>query len=83
MAFHPGITLHKLPVHYSWMVAVLLIAVVWLFVAGMPSLKGVILGTVVLGAVICILLFRWNREHKIEINDLSILEEPADKTPKN
>jgi hypothetical protein len=82
MTYHRGITMHKLPVSGNVMGAVFAIAVILMVVMGVPQLRWVLAGAALLGAILSIFIFRWNRGHKIEIDDLSVLAESRDRTPK-
>jgi hypothetical protein len=81
-AYHPGITMHKLPVGGNIMGAVFVIAVVLMILFRVQLALWFILGAAVLGAIMSVFIVRWHRRHKIEIDDLSTLVEPTDKTPK-
>ncbi len=79
---HPGITMHRLPVSGDILGAVFVVAVVLVILARIPLAPWFLIGTVVFGAVLGIFMIRWHRQHKIEIDDLSTLTDPADKDPK-
>lgn len=83
MAHHHSISLHKLPTSGNFMWVVLAIGVIILIALSLLSVQWFLLGFVIFGAVMCVFLFRWHNQHKLEFNDLSKLEEPSDKTPKN
>ena len=81
-AYHPGITMHKLPVGGNIMGAVFVIAVVLLILFRVSLALWFLFGAAVLGSITSIFIIRWHRRHKIEIDDLTALLEPTDKTPK-
>jgi hypothetical protein len=81
-AYHPGITMHRLPVGGNIMGAVFVIAVILMILFRVQPAFWFLLGAVVLGAIMSVLIVRWHRRHKIEIDDLSALVESTDKQPK-
>jgi len=83
MAHHHSISMHKLHISDNAMGVFLAIGVIFLFAMSVFSVYWFVLGAIVLVAIMCGFLFRWYRQHKIEINDLSILEKPMDKTQKS
>jgi Flp pilus assembly protein TadB len=80
--FHRGITMHRLPVRGDIMGALFAVAVVLMVLVGVPLGPWFLIAAIVLGVILSIFILRWNRRHKIEIDDLSALEESTDRTPK-
>ena len=83
MAQHHSITLHKPHFGGNAMWVFLAISVALLIALSLLSFQWFLVGFVVLGAVMCVFLFRWHNQHKLEFNDLSKLEELTNRTRKN
>ena len=82
MAHHHSISVHKPHFGGNAMWVFLAIGIVLLIALSLLSVQWFLLGFVIFGAVMCVFLFRWHNQHKLEFNDLSKLEELTDKTPK-
>ena len=80
MAQHHSMSIHNLHVGGRGMGVILAIGVVFMFAMSVFSIYWFLLGTVVLATILCVFLFRWHGQHKLEFNDLSALEESTDKT---
>ena len=80
MTNHPGISMHKLPVGGNIAGGLFTIGVVLMVLVGVPLAPWFLLGATVLGAILSIFVMRWHQRHKIEIDDLSALSEPTNRT---
>lgn len=82
MAQHHSVTLHGLHLSENSMGVIAVISIAVLFALSVFHIFWFVLGTVALAIALCIFLFRWHRQHKLEFNDLSMLEDLKEKTPK-
>lgn len=82
MPHHHSMSMHKLHFDGNVMGVVLAIGVVLLIALSLLSVQWFLLGAVVLGAGMCVLLFKWRSQHKLKFNDLSMLEDLTEKTKK-
>ncbi|MEJ2111597.1 MAG: hypothetical protein P8Z37_17145 [Acidobacteriota bacterium] len=82
MARNYSISMHKPHVSGNAMGVILTIGVVLLLLLSFLSIYWFILGILLLGAIMCVFLFKWHNQHKLEFNDLSALEHLKDKTRK-
>lgn len=80
-AYHSGITMHKLPVGGNAMGALFALAAILVILVGIPLARWFFVGAAAIGVILSIFTIRWHLHHKIEIKDLSALEEPNDKNP--
>ena len=83
MAHQHSISMHKLHLGGNALGVILALAVVFLFAMSVFSVYWFILGAVVLVAIMCVFLFRWHTQHKLEIDDLSLLERSTKEPPKS
>lgn len=82
MAYHRGVTMHKLHVDVNAIGAIFAIAILLAIFIGLPHFRWFLIGAALLGAILSVFINRWHRKHKIEIDDLSSLVESTDKRPK-
>lgn len=82
LTYHRGITMHKLPIGGDIMGGLFTLAIVLIVLVGVPLAPWFLLGVAVLGAIMSVFIVLWHRRHKVEIDDLSALEESTNKTPK-
>jgi NADH:ubiquinone oxidoreductase subunit K len=82
MAQHHSITLHGLHLSENRLGVIAVIGIAALFALSVFHIFWFILGTVALAIALCAFLFRWHRQHKLEFNDLSMLEDLKEKPPK-
>ena len=62
---------------------VLAIGIVLLIALSLLPVQWFLLGTIVLGAILCVFLCQWRSQHKLKFNDLSALEDLTKKTSKS
>jgi len=82
MAHHHSISLHKPHFSGNTMGVVLAIGVVLLLAMSVLSIYWFVIGILLLLAIMCVFLFKWHTEHKLEFNDLAKLEESENETKK-
>jgi len=82
LTYHRGITMHKLPIGGDIMGGLFTLAIILIVLFGVSLAPWFLLVVGVLGAIMSIFIIYWRREHKVEIDDLSALEESTNKTPK-
>ena len=82
LTYHRGITMHNLPVGGDIMGGLFALAIILIFLVGIPFGFWFLVGAAMLGALLSVFIFYWHRRHKVEIDDLSALKEPSDKAPK-
>lgn len=83
MAHHHSISVHKPHLGGNAMWVFLAIGILCLIALSLLSVQWFLLGVVIVVAAMCVFLFRWHKQNKLEFNDLSKLEELTDKTPKD
>ena len=83
MAHHHSLLMHKPHLGGNIMWVFLALGIVLLVGLSFLSVQWFLLGVVIVVAVMCVFLFRWYNQHKLEFNDLSRLEESTDETLKD
>ena len=83
MAHHHSMSMHKPHLGGNAMWVFLAIGIVLLIGLSLLSVQWFIIGIIIFAAVMCVFLFRWHKQHKLEFNDLSSLEDLTDKNPKD
>ena len=83
MAHQQSISIHKPRLGGNAMWVFLALGIVLLVGLSFLSVQWFLLGVVIVVAVMCLFLFRWHNQHKLEFNDLSRLEESTDETLKD
>lgn len=82
MARNHSISIHKPHVSGNTMGVILALGVAVLLAMSFLSVFWFILGILLLGVIMCVFLFKWHNQHKLEFDDLSALENLKDETPK-
>jgi hypothetical protein len=83
MAHHSSISLHKPHIGGNATWVFIALGIILLIALSLLSFQWFLVGFVIVAAVMCVFLFRWHNQHKLEFNDLSKLEEPTDETSKD
>jgi hypothetical protein len=82
MAHNYSVSLHKLHVAGNSLGLIMVLGVVLFLALSFFSVYWFVLGIVLLGVIMCVFLFKWHKQHKLEFNDLSALEDLKKETPR-
>lgn len=82
MAQNYSVSLQKPHVGGNRLVWIMTLGVVLFLALSFFSVYWFVLGIVLLGVIMCVFLFKWHKQHKLEFNDLSALEDLKKETPR-
>ncbi len=72
---HPGISMHHIPVGSGIAGFLFVFATVFIFVVGIPAVRGLLIITGILGILGSGLVFYWHKRHALKIQSLHLHED--------